>query len=859
MASIVTNLTCELTAPVSVVFLPGNMFSMDNGGNIINVFVVQNGEPVALGGSVSANVIRSDGTTVAITGALEGNKAYIILPQACYAVPGIIHIVMKITEGTTITTIAAVTANVYQSSTDAVVDPGTLVPSIAALIEAIEDAVDSIPVDYSGLLATLAADYSTSKTYKVGDYAWYGGVLKRCISPITTAESYTAAHWTNAVIGDDLSALKSAFEPITGNGIIEMVRNAQITYSGATLDLNGITSRAGRNCAIIECSAGNIFTINGTSGTTLRLYAFYDANDPPHLIEGTMAPANATGNNTQIIAPANAKYLAINDLSGQAVSFYGKLLSKTVSEIQTQTASNTANITQNTDDIAKITTDLTDITREIGLTNITGWQSGAISGGTNANIASAVANPTASSVFEYAIVECSPGDVFTINANSGTSPKAFYFTDDSYNVLTRGDKGSYTDYVIAAPETSSYLVINKNVSNTKNSYKGAIQNGLNITGVGSDNMIWSWATYPGIVSFNRVRNKVYWGYTSADGYRGIASYDFDTKETVKNNLFRGQIDDHNSTAVHVCSDGTIICGFSTGHNYDYCMHIRRSSVPECIEQFDDDIIVAGIGETSYCQFASYGSRLYMFYRISNTIWLHRLSTDNGLTWSAPTQIVSSAEKMYIKIVPTTTETRMRILLFNNSTYDDSEIRQGFFDLTNGNIYNSDNSTLLGTSGLSITDFTVLIPLDSTLTHTRFFDAAITAPGSPLIAYCVFEQGDDSEYRIFDNGSVTATFVGGYGLLNYYQLGMAWRGTSQIVVAHGVGADGGTDLVDLYDYADGVSTFNKNLDSVIRGSVPVRLARPIVDQAGKVAIWQRGYYNRSDYTDFNMDARMHIFE
>lgn len=222
MASIVTNLTCELTTPVSVVFLPGNMFSMDNGGNIINVFVVQNGEPATLGGSVSANVIRSDGTTVAITGALEGNKAYIILPQACYAVPGIIHIVMKITQGTTITTIAAITANVYQSSTDAIVDPGQLVPSVAALIEAIEEAVDSIPVDYSGLLATLAADYSTSKTYKVGDYAWYGGVLKRCIVAITTAESYTAAHWTNAVIGDDLSALKSAitFEQFAHNALV---------------------------------------------------------------------------------------------------------------------------------------------------------------------------------------------------------------------------------------------------------------------------------------------------------------------------------------------------------------------------------------------------------------------------------------------------------------------------------------------------------------------------------------------------------------------------------------------------------------------------------------------------------------
>lgn len=245
MASIVTNLTCELTAPVSVVFLPGNMFSMDNGGNIINVFVVQNGEPVALGGSISANVIRSDGTTVAITGAFEGNKAYVILPQACYAVPGIIHIVMKITEGTTITTIAAITANVYQSSTDAIVDPGTLVPSVAALIEAIEDAVDSIPVDYSGLLLTLAKDYSTSKTYIVGEYAWQAGVLKRCIVPITTAESYTAAHWTNAILGDDVTALKSALQ-LTADGSESIDISGFSSISCVVSDSNTLTRSAAK-------------------------------------------------------------------------------------------------------------------------------------------------------------------------------------------------------------------------------------------------------------------------------------------------------------------------------------------------------------------------------------------------------------------------------------------------------------------------------------------------------------------------------------------------------------------------------------------------------------------------------------
>ena len=218
MATVNVNLTCDLQHPVQVQYIGGNMFSQDNAGNTINVDVFNDGEPATMGGSISANVIRADGATVAVSGALSGNRAYVILPQACYAVPGTITVIIKNTESSTVTTIAAFVANVYQSSTDTVVDPGTIIPSVASLVEAIEDAVESIPADYSDLLATLAADYSTSKTYKVGDYAWYGGVLKRCIVPITTAESYTAAHWTNAVLGDDVSALKSALDAVINLG-----------------------------------------------------------------------------------------------------------------------------------------------------------------------------------------------------------------------------------------------------------------------------------------------------------------------------------------------------------------------------------------------------------------------------------------------------------------------------------------------------------------------------------------------------------------------------------------------------------------------------------------------------------------
>jgi len=215
VANCAINLRCELTKPVKVEYIDGNMFSMDNAGNTAHVYIYYNGQPQEVVGSVSAEVIRPDGGTVAVTGAMSGNRAYVIFPQAVYAVPGAISCVIKVTEGTTTTTIAAFVANVYRSSTDQAIDPGQLIPSISSLISAIETAVGSIPADYSSLLATIAGTYSSSKTYNVGDYAWESGVLKRCIVPITAGETFTAAHWTNAVVCDDLSALKTAISGIS--------------------------------------------------------------------------------------------------------------------------------------------------------------------------------------------------------------------------------------------------------------------------------------------------------------------------------------------------------------------------------------------------------------------------------------------------------------------------------------------------------------------------------------------------------------------------------------------------------------------------------------------------------------------
>ena len=162
MAQIETWYRQDLTQPVQVHHLPGNVFSQDNQGNIIGVEVFEDGVPATLSGTVSANIVRSDGGTVAATGTLSGNKLSVALPAAAYAVPGIISIVLKLTTGAIVASMLAVVAVVYASSTDATVDPGTIIPSIQDLIAQIQAAVDSIPLDYSALWREVDESYNDS-------------------------------------------------------------------------------------------------------------------------------------------------------------------------------------------------------------------------------------------------------------------------------------------------------------------------------------------------------------------------------------------------------------------------------------------------------------------------------------------------------------------------------------------------------------------------------------------------------------------------------------------------------------------------------------------------------------------------
>lgn len=231
MAQNETWLAHDLMNAVKVQYLDGNLFSQDNAGNLIGVTMTRDGANYSGGGSVSANVIRADGATVAVTGALSGNKATVVLPQAAYAVPGVVSIVIKLTVNGEVTTIGAVVGNVYQSSTDTAVDPGTVIPDVEALIAAIDEAVASIPADYSSLWTSLAPAFSTIKDYQVGQYVTYNGDFYRFILP-HSAGSWNTADVEQTDIGKDLSDVNKLKFPVSG--VTGQIVFSRFNYGGSS-------------------------------------------------------------------------------------------------------------------------------------------------------------------------------------------------------------------------------------------------------------------------------------------------------------------------------------------------------------------------------------------------------------------------------------------------------------------------------------------------------------------------------------------------------------------------------------------------------------------------------------------------
>lgn len=199
----------DINQAVPVRFIEhGNMFSHNGDGNILGVYLYNNGSPYTVTGTVTGYAVLPDGTTVPCVGSKSGNSASVIVPAAAYQ-PGQILVSVFISDGTHTTTVLAVSVNVVQARTGTQVDPGSVVSdwtdTINAAMQEVETAAEALETAAGNIFGVLAVPYA-DLTFPValGKYMTRNGNVYRCITPIPSSESYTAAHWTQIRVCDDI-------------------------------------------------------------------------------------------------------------------------------------------------------------------------------------------------------------------------------------------------------------------------------------------------------------------------------------------------------------------------------------------------------------------------------------------------------------------------------------------------------------------------------------------------------------------------------------------------------------------------------------------------------------------------------
>ena len=99
----------------SVEPISANIFTQDNESDLVGLKVFENGREKPLSGTIKANVIRANGTTIEVTGSLDGNRAWIVLPSSAYAYVGKIGIYFRIESSGVITTLGGMESYVRPS------------------------------------------------------------------------------------------------------------------------------------------------------------------------------------------------------------------------------------------------------------------------------------------------------------------------------------------------------------------------------------------------------------------------------------------------------------------------------------------------------------------------------------------------------------------------------------------------------------------------------------------------------------------------------------------------------------------------------------------------------------------------
>ena len=158
----------------------------------------------------------------------------------------------------------------------------------------------------------IADTYSASATYNVGDLVIHEGDLYQCTSQITTAEQWTAAHWSKTNIGDEVSDLKSALDDVSNFAKTRDFKwrdGYRIATNTTVVDTSAVYPSAAYACLILEVSKGETFKLTAhASNSIYNAYCFTDTSKNKLNISGP-----GTFTNTEIVAPEDGYLICCTD------------------------------------------------------------------------------------------------------------------------------------------------------------------------------------------------------------------------------------------------------------------------------------------------------------------------------------------------------------------------------------------------------------------------------------------------------------------------------------------------------------------------------------------------------------------
>lgn len=212
--------TVELTRPVQPyvgqpveLMLPG-----DHLAHTLRIKCKERDMPVNLTGYTAAGYFkRTDGNTVLVVGSITGNIVDVTLSQECYAFPGNLRGVVRITNSTTDAKITLCDRlfHVGQAVDDGgTIDPGEVIPSLDDLlaeIDAMEQATAEAEAAADAVPDMVAPVFSASAPYSAGSYVYYDGTLYRFTAD-HAAGAWNSAQAVAVTVGGEVADLKSAVE-----------------------------------------------------------------------------------------------------------------------------------------------------------------------------------------------------------------------------------------------------------------------------------------------------------------------------------------------------------------------------------------------------------------------------------------------------------------------------------------------------------------------------------------------------------------------------------------------------------------------------------------------------------------------